>query len=564
MTGFLTFGIWFVIGLGILLLLIHLGLIFFGQGKLKFEGMHIFDIWMIVLGIVMANILFHSPLIQYDNFSHWAVIVKFLNFTGHLPGPTDSIISFTSYPPATALFMAEFVKLVGFSDGTMLVGQFIIIWAASYAVFAVLRDHSRALTSLLLCFIIAIVNVFNIAIRFNNLLVDYVLPILTVAGIAGLYIHQKQPKIQWATFILFSSTLLLVKNSGAFFVAVLAFYYLYLLMKVHGHGFKKVMQQFGIFVSGVGLALTPFLWWSQHVKIFALSKHEISAQAYKQQLASESFTVIMRIVKKFVDQLFSLDTLSFQGILLINATLIIAWLIIGAIDSERNPLFKVTIIVDVLYVLYSASVLGMYLVSMPYAEAINLDGFDRYTSSVIILDIFIMGMALVYSIDKAFHEQRFEKRDLRAFSSIFTKNVYQMSSFLLLIFSIIMMYSESNGIKFTNYYSRAELPLQLARISNQRMALNDKRVLLVDPHADDVGSYYAGYVGRYYYFTNELVAQENFMMSRKQFKKTVNKYDYVVIPEFHSTFSAMTRQVYHEHVRVGMFKVTQDKLVKIR
>lgn len=139
-----------------------------------------------------------------------------------------------------------------------------------------------------------------------------------------------------------------------------------------------------------------------------------------------------------------------------------------------------------------------------------------------------------------------------------------MSSFLLLIFSIIMMYSESNGIKFTNYYSRAELPLQLARISNQRMALNDKRVLLVDPHADDVGSYYAGYVGRYYYFTNELVAQENFMMSRKQFKKTVNKYDYVVIPEFHSTFSAMTRQVYHEHVRVGMFKVTQDKLVKIR
>lgn len=248
---------------------------------------------------------------------------------------------------------------------------------------------------------------------------------------------------------------------------------------------------------------------------------------------------------------------------MINLVLLVTWFTIRFIIRKKNFLFKIIWLVDITFLLYAVSVFGMYILSMPYAEAIRLDGFDRYMSSVVILDLFIGAMALAIAIDQSFFEQRFEKRDLRSFSSIITKNLYQMSAFLLLIFSIIMMYSESNGIKFTNHISQNELPVQLTRISRPQTKLNQKKVLLVDPHPEDVDSYYAGYVGRYY-FTNKLIAQENFMMSAPTFKRTVAKYDYVAIPEFHSTFSAMTRQVYHQRLRTGLFQVTDQQLIRIR
>lgn len=182
--------------------------------------------------------------------------------------------------------------------------------------------------------------------------------------------------------------------------------------------------------------------------------------------------------------------------------------------------------------------------------------------SVVILGLLIGAMVLARTIDYAFYEQDFEKRDLRAFRSIVTKNAYQLGSFLMIFFSIIMMYSEINGTTFTNRMNRGTLPVQLARTSRPTTRLNSKRVLLVDPHPGDVDSYYAGFLANYYYFTNHGVGQENFMESPAQFQQNVQRYQYVAIPEYHHTFTVMVEKVYHQRVRTGLFKVTRGGLVR--
>ena len=111
----------------------------------------------------------------------------------------------------------------------MLVAQFLLIWASLYALFAVLRDRTRSMNGFFLCFIIAIINVFNIAIRMNNLLVDFVLPVVTAAGFAGIYAERKHPLWQCSITALFSAELLLVKNSGTMYVVMLVAYLLYSL-----------------------------------------------------------------------------------------------------------------------------------------------------------------------------------------------------------------------------------------------------------------------------------------------------------------------------------------------
>ncbi|SMS15381.1 ABC transporter permease [Levilactobacillus zymae] len=566
MLGWLTIGIWAVTILGVVMLVTWAILGRFGRGAVPFEGLHLFDGWMVGLGLVMIDVLGHSPLVHYDNFSHWAVMVKFLTFTGRLPGAHDTIISFTSYPPATALFITQFVHWVGFSEGAMLIAQFLLIWAASYSVFAVLRDRTRALTSFLLCLTIAVSYVFNINIRLNNLLVDYVLPILTVAGLVGIYVYRQRPNLQCAHVALVAASLLLVKNSATFFVAVMAIYFLAMLITQQHHSwYRNTLTVLGRFGGTLLVAALPFLWWTWHVKhTFSESKHEISAQAYSHQLSHEGGGTVLKIGHKFVAQIFSGQSLSTEGIVLINVLLVVCWLLIRWRAHQRNPLLKTLLAIDVMVLLYYGSLFGMYVLSMPYAEAIQLDGFERYMGSTVILALFIGAMVLVRSIDYAFYEQNFEKRDLRAFRSIVTKNAYQLGSFLMIFFAIIMMYSEINGTKFTNEMNRGTLPLQLAQTSRPSTVLNHDRILLVDPHAGDVDSYYAGFLANYYYFTNKGVGQENFMESPAQFKQNVQRYQYIAIPEYHHTFTVMLRKTYHQNVRTGLFKVTPAGLERVR
>ena len=564
MMGWLTIGIQIVTYLGIGLALLWLGLSFLRRAQLRFEGIHLFDFWMIGLGIATGQTLWHSPLVHYDNFSHWAVMVKFMVFTGRLPGTSDHLISFTSYPPATALFITQFVHWIGFSDGAMLVAQFILIWGAAYAIFAGLRDRSRALTSFALCFTLAISFVFNVAIRLNNLLVDYVLPIITIAALVGIFVYRQRPILLCSHVAIFIAALLLVKNSATFFVIMIGGYFLYTLITNHHWQWRRLLTVPVQFAVTLGTGVLPFIWWEWHVKhTFTVSKHQISTQAYAKQLHGESQQALIKIGHKFLTQIFSLNSLSTKGILLINIVLILTWLFIRLRQHQRNNLLGMALLLDLIFIVYYGSLFGMYILSMPYAEAILLDGFERYMASIVILNLFIGAIALVRVLDRQQFEQNFQKRNTQAFKSATTKNIYQMATLVTGFFAITMMYSEITGTKFTNEMNHNTLPLQMTRVSKQWHHLNHRKVLIVDLEVVDVNDYYAGYVGRYWYFTDKAVGQENFMMTPKVFKQTVESYQYVAIPETHRTFTVLTKKVYHQHVVTGFFKVTKKRLIRM-
>ena len=567
MVNLLRVGIWTVTSLGVILLISRLILGYMGKVSIHHEGLHLFDAWMIFLGIVMALVLLHSPLIHYDNFSHWATIVKFLTYNGYLPGAKDTIISFTSYPPATALFITQFVTFTGFHEGNMLVAQFILIWAASYTIFATLRDRTRGLNSMLLCLTIAVSYVFNINIRLNNLLVDYVLAILTVAGLVGIYIYQNRPKMMAFHVALFCGILLLTKNSAAFFVALIAIYYLYTLIKrvTATSRFKKILKVTGQFIGTLLVSALPFIWWEIHVHTtFTTSKHEISASAYQSQLANDGMTGFINIGKAFLHQIFSFNSLSTTGFLVLNIGLIVAWAIFKYLCHYPNKLLHLLGWLDLISLLYYGSLLGMYVLSMPYAEAITLDGFERYMSTVVVLNLFIGAMFIVYLIDKNYYEQDFGKRSPRNFKYLWSKNSYQLSTFLIMFFAIIMMYSEINGTTFTNNYNRRTIPVELSKITPEWTKQNDTKILLVDPHKVEVVTYYTGYLANYYFFTNNSTGQAVFSKSENKFKKNLQQYEYVAVPKYDKSFSKGMKKFYHQKINSGFYKVHKTHLEEVK
>ncbi|RRG18766.1 ABC transporter permease [Weissella viridescens] len=572
MLDYLNPGIYVVNGLGWILLLYYVFRIFWQKQAALPIDIHAFDIWMVVMGGLLALGIYHSIMIHYDNFSHWATIVKFMHFTGHLPtnASMDGIISFTSYPPAMGLAITYVVHFLGFSESNMLLAQFGYIWAAVYSVFGFMRDKTRMMLSGLLVLAIAVTMIFNVQIRFNNLLVDYVLAAVTLAGLVGVYVYQEHQKRQFGHVVLAVANLLLIKNSGAFFAGIIFIYYGYMLLQnnpillkqcqTRVMAYKNRLMNLGLWMLAIVLSIMPFYWWQYHVKhLFPESKHQIDTASYGAQLSGEHTSYLIEIAKKMLHANSELSSLSTQGLILINGVLLLTWLGLKLL-GQRNRLLKMAILFDVMFLLYYISIYGMYIVSMPEAEAVVLAGFERYLSTMIILLIFLSAATLVITLDEHFKEQDFKLRNLRSFSSLTAKKCYQYAGMIFFTFSIIGINSEIGGMHFTDRLNRNALPELLKRTTQETKQLNDRRILLVDADADDVNSYYADFVARYYFFTENADAKEAFDDTPDQFKDFNSQYEYMVLPKKHQTYQALAKNVYHEKIVPGTYQITDNGL----
>lgn len=77
----------------------------------------------------------------------------------------------------------------------------------------------------------------------NNLLVDYILPVMAVAGVAAVYVYRKHPWWQLGTVGLIGASILLVKNSGTFYVVVMVIYLGYQVAHIaRGHWWQKKLS----------------------------------------------------------------------------------------------------------------------------------------------------------------------------------------------------------------------------------------------------------------------------------------------------------------------------------
>lgn len=555
----LEMGYWILLMGGIICQLIRWGLVFSKKWQPNFadERVHLYDFWMLLVGILFAIQLLKSPLIHYDNYSHWAVMVKYLHFTGHLPDATQKLITFTSYLPGSSLFIAYVIRFLGYGSGTMLFGQFFLIWSAIGSLFAVLPDQRRRLNQLAICIAIGLSMMANISIRTNNLLVDYLLAVFTAGGLAGIWALRQKPPLQLIFFFFIASSLLLIKNSGSFFVLLLLVYILAL---------KKKWTWRLADLAGAGLAFLPFWTWQQHVKaVFPhAGNHAINTQHYENALAGQSQGDLIALGKRILHHLLSWNTLSTREWVLINIYGLLLFTVVNLILKKKQPILRTVFALDFMIGLFYLSLYATYAMTMTKKEAMSLNGFERYMSTVIIIAILAMGALTSVVIDRCYVEQNIEKRNIKSYQSIFSKNLYQMATMILLVFSVIFMLSETNGLAYNTQIAQKELPVKLANTAKEETQLNHKKILLVDAEPVNVDDDYDYYLGRYWFFSDQVTVREAFDMSADAFKNYVYRYDYVVLPVKHQTFSALTKQAFQEKVATGLYQVTAGGLEKVK
>lgn len=542
-------------GIGLLLFLVELFLYFkYPHGRIPIQ---LHYLWLTFYGIMLGATLLSSHLEHYDNFSHWAVIVKFLYTQGQLPGASDTIISFTSYPMGSSLFIYYVTHIVGFQAGIMLFAQFILLFSCMVSMFAVIRDESRALITMMMCTMITIFNYFNIAIRMNNLLVDFLIPMLTIAAISGIYRYRHQIGLMTLHAAMLGAVIGMVKNNGIIFSVIVIGYYAYEIF-YNSKTVKAIIKSIISLIVMIAETLIPIMIWNYHVKsTFKASKHEVSVKSYETIFGDKSAHTIHSIIHHYLTSIFSFSSLSTRGIILVNLILLITFFIIRYRIKHKTSTLKALIAIDVTIILYYVGILLMFLVSMPTAEALQLAGFERYASSIVILALGVTAMVLAREFDASLYEQNIMLRNYRSYKTITTKKTYQYTSMGLIFIATLMALSENNGIRYNEkLYNKTE-PYRVENMTGNRMKLNRTRYLIVSTDAADVNSYMTAYVGKYYLFSPNVDAKEFFVMDDDQFVALLKGYDKVIILKRHFTFNAMTQKIYHKKYGPGIYSTKQ-------
>lgn len=509
--------------------------------------------WFIIYLVLMGNTLIGTQLEHYDNFSHWSLIVKFLFTEGRLPTNADTIISYTSYPMGSSLFIYYSTIIAGFKDNVMLISQFLFIAAALFSLGVFIRDKTRVLIVSTLFFTVVLFNYFNISIRLNNLLVDFLLPTLALSGIAAVYACKKNIKLMSFLFFFITAVLNLVKTSGMFFSIIILFYFIYELTQQMK---KEKVKVFLTGLTAIICSFAPILYWNYYVKNnFEITKHEVSLTNYQSLFQAKGATISKDILIKQITYLTDINNTNTQGTLLFVVVLLVGYLIIRIWTGRKSSLLRILVAGFLIILSYYSGIYLMFLFSMPIDEAVRLAGIERYASSIVIFSLGLAFSAIAIEIDYSLYEKNISLRNYKSYKSLLTKKIYQYSTILLSFASVLLLLSEINGIKYHNAQFHKTLPGQFQKVTDQKFELNHERILVVTADKENLNSYYTDFFSTYYLYSTNVIPKEDFMMDNQSFRTFIESFDSIVILEEHWTFVELFKQMTGDVPKIGVYAV---------
>lgn len=341
----------------------------------------------------------NTVLYEYDDFTHWAIVVKSMLLTDRIPAQEDAVVTFQAYPLGSSVFIYYVSRIIGDSEACYVWGQQVMIISFLLPLFAFVSKKRISVLALLFS-----VYALTCNISIFKLLVDTVMPLAGIAAIC-MIAYDKEHSVKMCLEILPLIVFLLhVKNSGIFFACICWIYGLYQLRAVSFQ--KKNMFFFAAIV--ILLPVATLFLWHLHVRIaFAngeLTMHAVSLENYKAGIAEKSSEEIWYIAKNLFMNTFRIRVNAFCiGFVLLQSGLL-ALMMYKRRDNKRFIKKTLIVIINIwlIYFAYVLSLFGMYVFSMPWNAASVLDSFGRYIISAL---LFMYGIVTVFVL------QNWQERD---------------------------------------------------------------------------------------------------------------------------------------------------------
>lgn len=503
------------------------------------------------------SLLLRSELTHYDNFSHWAIVVKQMLSTNAFPDAGSELIDFKNYPLGTSSFIYYVCIFSGNYQQIMILAQGLLIFSCFYAMFGIINEKKRFLLYAFLGAGCAVLSFFNITIRINNLLVDFLLPIYTLAIFAVAYQYRSKHKQALITAVPMAGLLAITKSTGIIF-ALIGLAFLFYMVFIHDRKISGSRKMILVIITLI-VSILPYLTWSWHVESeFSNVENKFYIQNITNKKTNEEKREIIRL---FVYSGTDISTRPAMGILAFNLAAIGTIIINFLVLKKRWKLLRALIALDIVLILYYVGILSMYIFSMPLDEAMYLAGFERYASSIVVLLAGGVVMTATVDIENSFYYKIGQVADERSFKSVSSKNNYQKGVIVCMAVAITLLLSEYNGILSIIRGYDSSLPYKIRTITGDRWYENgeedSRKYLFYAPDEDaQVTNYYMQYVGRYYLYCPNV--DGICLFYEDNMDNLLSGYDYLVVAEG----DANERYLLHKHYGVsgqeGMYRIVNS------
>lgn len=369
---------------------------------------------MIVMLIFVRGKVFS----HYDNFSHWALVVKSMMVTNRYPNFNDTLISFQSYPLGSATYIYYFSKMINRSESMQMLAQIYMMTACIMPIFIFEKKNKFAVLVSVLSFT-NLFFVYNVTI--TNLLVDTLLPIASMCALLFVYKYCGKMDGGGQTIRYLAAAYLVqiiqIKNSGIYFVLIAVIWILY-KGKIAKDYSKRIVPALFPFIS--------LILWQKHCRyVFnasETSKHAMTAENYKSVFSSKSIEEIRAISGSLIK-----FAATYKDTWFVFGAIAVTGLAIVCIYKEYCAFWRKAFAFSILlYLSYHLGILGMYLFSMPGGEATELASHVRYTKTILIAIIYIATIIYVRLISYS-ASQRYIPIAMAIFAIAFSLGLMQIS-----------------------------------------------------------------------------------------------------------------------------------------
>ncbi|APO43062.1 hypothetical protein BS614_02595 [Paenibacillus xylanexedens] len=507
---------------------------------------------------VFLLVLFQNQITHYDNFSHWAIVLKQMLSTDAFPTPDSNLIDFKNYPLGTSSFIYYVCRFMGHSQSVMLLAQGLLIFSCFYAVFGIVSEKKRFLLYAFLGLGLSTLSFFNLTIRITNLLVDFLLPIYALAILAVIY--QYRNEIQKACIVVppLAGLLTIIKSTGIIFAAIGLIFLVYTWLK---HKQKFDWKTALAVVGTICVALIPYFGWSWRMATVFQgidNKFDVATSGIQ---AGKTPEQMRDILWTFLKASTDLTTRPVIGIVIFQLIAIAASVFAIVVLKKKWNLWKALIALDVVLLLYYAGILALYLFSMPLDEAIVLAGFERYASSIVVL--FAGGLVLCAAIDleRSFHYRIGEVPDYQSFKTVETKGHYQKGIIGCMAVAATILLSEYNGIVSIAQSYDTTLPYKIHAVTGDRWYSggqedNNRYLFYASDRDQQVTNYYMQYVGKYFLYAPHVDGIVLFYEDNMD--NLLSGYDYLVVVETDLNAKWLLKKHYGIDMQEGIYKITRS------
>lgn len=329
--------------------------------------------FLLVFSASALLLLYRHRVNVYDDFSHWALVLKYLIANNRFPSFRDNNVYFTSYQIGNLSFIYFTTLITGIhSEWSWFFFQAVLTAAMVLPVFAFCKNTASCLVAGIIVSPLLYLNG-----GFGILTVDTLLSVLAAAGLLACIYYRDRMSSCFGIVIVFAVYLVTIKTTGILYAAILVGYMLYCVPRPWNPRLLAAAIPFGL----------NYLW-IRHVELVFWagmhSRHSVSIAWFASVLSGKTRHDLLDVTWKIAQRFFSLSN---PFILLI-----LFWLIAeycakkkGITKSKTDREIEVLIFGSTL--LYELGLWAMYLFSMPQAGASELSSYERYYMTHIFLII---------------------------------------------------------------------------------------------------------------------------------------------------------------------------------